>query len=123
MPNLALIRRRLNDKRLKFTFLRAGRRTNTVVCLCYLSGVCEQKLVAHLRRKLEELDIDSVLDANYLAERIRDHRWSPFPTLGTTEAAGCRGRPPAGRALRARGGWQPCGTDRTVPVSGMLSVQ
>ena len=26
-----------------------------------------------------------VLDSNYLAERIRDHRWSPFPTLGTTE--------------------------------------
>ena len=85
MPNLALIRRRLNDKRLKFTFLRVGSRTNTVVCLCYLAGVCEQKLVRYLRRKLEELDVDSVLDANYLAERIRDHRWSPFPTLGTTE--------------------------------------
>ena len=85
MPNLALIRRRLNDKRLKFTFLRIGTRTNTVVCLCYLDGVCESKLVDHLRRKLEALDIDSVLDANYLAERIRDHRFSPFPTLGTTE--------------------------------------
>ena len=85
MPNLALIRRRLNDKRLKFTFLRIGSRTNTVVCLCYLAGVCEHKLVSHLRRKLEGLDIDSVLDANYLAERIRDHRWTPFPTLGTTE--------------------------------------
>lgn len=85
MPNLALIRRRLNDKRLKFTFLRVGTRTNTVVCLCYLAGVCEQKLVAHLKRKLEQLDIDSVLDSNYLAERIRDHRFSPFPTLGTTE--------------------------------------
>ena len=85
MPNLALIRRRLNDKRLKFTFLRIGSRTNTVVCLCYLAGVCEQKLIAHLKRKLEALDIDSVLDANYLAERIRDHRLSPFPTLGTTE--------------------------------------
>lgn len=85
MPNLALIRRRLNDKRLKFTFLRIGSRTNTVVCLCYLDGVCESKLVGCLRRKLEQLDIDSVLDANYLAERIRDHRFSPFPTLGTTE--------------------------------------
>lgn len=85
MPNLALIRRRLNDRRLKFTFLRIGSRTNTVVCLCYLAGVCEQKLITHLRRKLEGLDIDSVLDANYLAERIRDHRWAPFPTLGTTE--------------------------------------
>ena len=85
MPNLALIRRRLNDRRLKFTFLRLGTRTNTVVCLCYLAGVCEAKLVRHLRRKLESLDADSVLDANYLAERIRDHRFSPFSTLGTTE--------------------------------------
>ena len=83
----------------------------------------EQKLVAHLRRKLEELDIDSVLDANYLAERIRDHRWSPFPTLGTTE------RPDvvAARLLEGRCALvvdgSPRGTDRTVPVSGMLSVQ
>ena len=85
MPNLALIRRRLNDKRLKFTFLRIGTRTNTVVCLCYLAGLCEERLVAQLKRKIESLSIDSVLDSNYLAERIRDHRFSPFPTLGTTE--------------------------------------
>ena len=85
MPNLALIRRRLNDKRLKFTFVRVGARTNTVVCLCYLEGVCDSKLVDRLRGKLDALDIDSVLDANYLGERIRDHRFSPFPTLGTTE--------------------------------------
>ncbi len=85
MPNLALIRRRLNDRRLKFSFLRIGTRTNTVVCLCYLAGVCEQRLVDHLQKKLQALDIDSVLDSNYLAERIRDHRFSPFPTLGTTE--------------------------------------
>ncbi len=85
MPNLAQVRRRLTDKRLKFTFLHVGKRSNTTVCLCYLDGLCKEKLVSHLRRKLEALDIDSVLDANYLAERIRDHRWLPFPTLGTTE--------------------------------------
>lgn len=85
MPNLALIRRRLNDKRLKFTFLRVGKRTNTVVCLCYLAGLCQEKLIAHIKKQLQSLDIDSVLDANYLAERMRDHPYSPFPTLGTTE--------------------------------------
>lgn len=85
MPNLALIRRRLNDTRLKFTFLRIGQRTNTVVCLCYLAGVCREKLVSVLKSKLEGLAIDSVLDSNYLAEHIRDHRFSPFQTLGTTE--------------------------------------
>ncbi len=85
MPNLALIRRRLNDARLKFTFLRVGARTNTIVCLCYLKGLCEEKLVSNLRCKLEALKTDSVLDSNYLSERIRDHRYSPFPTLGSTE--------------------------------------
>lgn len=85
MPNLALIRRRLNDRRLKFTFLRIGTRTNTVVCLCYLDGVCEKSLVAALKKRLGKLTPDSVLDSNYLAECMRDHRLSPFPTLGTTE--------------------------------------
>lgn len=85
MPNLALIRRRLNDKRLKFTFLRIGTRTNTVVCLCYLDGVCEHKLIGEIKKRLSQIDPDSILDSNYLSERIRDHRWSPFPTMGTTE--------------------------------------
>ncbi|MDY3617417.1 spore germination protein [Agathobaculum sp.] len=85
MPNLALIRRRLNDKRLKFTFLRIGSRTNTVVCLCYLQGVCEEKLVKAIQKRLSKHAPDSILDSNYLAERIRDHRASPFPTMGTTE--------------------------------------
>ena len=85
MPNLALIRRRVNDPRLKFRFMRVGSRTNTNVCLCYIAGLCENSLVERLEARLTALDIDSVLDSNYLAERIRDHRWSPFPTLGTTE--------------------------------------
>lgn len=85
ISNLAQVRRRLIDRRLKFTFLRIGKRSNTTVCLCYLDGLCKTKLISHLRRKLETLDVDSVLDSNYLAERIRDHRWAPFPTLGTTE--------------------------------------
>ena len=85
MPNLALIRRRVNDPRLKFRFMRVGSRTNTNVCLCYIAGLCENSLVERLETRLTALDIDSLLDSNYLAERIRDHRWSPFPTLGTTE--------------------------------------
>lgn len=85
MPNLALIRRRLNDKRLKFTFLRVGTRTNTVVCLCYLEGVCQKRLISRLKQRLQDYEPDSVLDSNYIAEHIRDHRYSPFPTLGTTE--------------------------------------
>lgn len=85
MPNLALIRRRLNDPRLKFSFSRMAGRTNTVVCLCYLEGVTEAGLVEETRRRLDTLSLDGILDANYISETIRDGRFSPFPTLGTTE--------------------------------------
>lgn len=85
MPNLALIRRRVRDTRLKFTFLRVGGRTNTSVCLCYIDGLCPSALVREMQDRLSALTLDSVLDANYIAECLREHRWSPFPTLGTTE--------------------------------------
>lgn len=85
MPNLALIRRRLNDPRLKFSFQRMGGHTNTVVCICYLKDVTDDRLVEETRRRLSQCDLDGILDANYLAECIRDERRSPFPTLGTTE--------------------------------------
>lgn len=85
MSNLSMLRRRLNDPRLKFTFSRIGERTNTVVCLCYLEGVADAKLVKTVQRRLAKLHPDSVLDSNYIAERIRDDRHSPFPTLGSTE--------------------------------------
>lgn len=85
MNNLSMLRRRLNDPRLKFTFSRIGTRTNTVVCLCYLDGVADEMLVKTVQKRLAKLRPDSVLDSNYIAERIRDNRRSPFPTLGATE--------------------------------------
>ena len=45
MTNLSMLRRRLNDPRLKFTFSRVGTRTNTVVCLCYIDGVDRKSVV------------------------------------------------------------------------------
>lgn len=85
MGNLALIRRRINDPRLKFSFSRMAGRTNTVVCLCWLEGVTDHRLIAEARRRLDTYALDGILDANYLSEWIRDDRTSPFPTLGTTE--------------------------------------
>lgn len=85
MLNLSLIRRRLSDPRLKFSFSRMAAHTNTVVCLCYLEGVTDPELVAEARRRLDSFALDGILDANYLSEWIRDSHASPFPTLGTTE--------------------------------------
>lgn len=85
MPNLALIRRRINDPRLKFSFSRMASQTQTTVCLCYLEGIVQPELLAEARHRLDKLSLDGILDANYIGENIRDGGLSPFPTLGATE--------------------------------------
>lgn len=85
MTNLSMIRRRLNDSRLKFSFSRMATHSQTAVCLCYIEGVTDDKLVKEIKKRLNNIDLDGILDANYIAECIRDEQNSPFPTLGTTE--------------------------------------
>lgn len=85
MTNLSMIRRRLRTPQLKFTFYPFGTETHTTVALCYLDGVCDPKVVDEWKRRLDRFTLDGVLDANYFSESLRDHRLSPFPTMGVTE--------------------------------------
>lgn len=85
MGNLALIRRRLRSPDLCFEFLEVGSVSHTTVCLCWLNGIADQTVLHTLRERLDSVELDAVLDANYLNEIIRDDRISPFPTVGFTE--------------------------------------
>ena len=85
MTNLSMIRRRLRTPHLKFTFYPFGEQSHTTVVLCYIDGVCDPAVVTQWQDRLSRFSRDSVLDANYFSETLRDHRLSPFPTMGTTE--------------------------------------
>ncbi len=85
MPNLALIRRKLRNPALKFTFRKIGRVTRTNVVLCYIDGVCEKGLVEEIEARLDKIEINGILDSNYVSELICDSPGSPFRTTGSTE--------------------------------------
>lgn len=85
MTNLSLIRRRIKSFNLKFIFKSYGEETGTNTCICYLEGVVNQDVLAELKRRLDGLDLDGILDSNYIQEYIRDHPFSPFKTVGSTE--------------------------------------
>ncbi|MFA5657743.1 MAG: spore germination protein [Oscillospiraceae bacterium] len=85
MQNLSLIRRRLRTNELKIKFMSLGRCTRTKTCVCYIEGLVNKKVLAELISRLEKIDIDGVLDTNYITELIRDSRWSPFRATGYTE--------------------------------------
>lgn len=85
LSNLSLLRRKIRSHELKMHFLNLGRRTRTTACVCYIDSIANKQVLAELYRRLETIDIDGVLDTNYITELIKDARWSPFRTTGYTE--------------------------------------
>ncbi len=85
MQNLSLIRRRALTPDLKMKNKILGTRTKTKVCVCYMDSIVNRKALDELNSRLEKIDIDAVLDSNYISELTRDAPWSPFPTVGYTE--------------------------------------
>lgn len=85
MINLTLIRRKIRSTDLKFKFREIGVRTKTKVCVCYIEGVANDKIVKEVDKRLNDIDIDGILDSGYIEELIKDSPLSPFTTVGNTE--------------------------------------
>lgn len=83
--NISQIMRRLRTHELKIKKLTLGRITQTSVCICYIESVVNKEVLNELYRRINKIDIDGVLEENYIAENIRDHPFSTFRTTGYTE--------------------------------------
>ncbi|WP_312643646.1 spore germination protein [Hydrogenoanaerobacterium sp.] len=83
--NISLIRRKLRTSDLKFKFRTFGTRTNTQACICYLESLTDKKILKQLDRRLKKINIDGVLDTNYISEQIKDSPLCPYKTIGITE--------------------------------------
>ena len=85
MQNISMLRRRARTPDLKIRSLTLGKRTQTSVMVCYLGQVVHQGALKEVMERLSKIDIDGVLDSNYVTELIREHRFSLFRTVGYTE--------------------------------------
>lgn len=83
--NIAMLRRRLQTPDLCTEMLRLGRRTNTIVFICYLDTLTDAKMLDDIKKRIKKIDIDGIIDSNYITEQIKDYRYSPFKTTGSTE--------------------------------------
>lgn len=83
--NIGLLRRRLRTPDLGLEQIQLGERTGTDVCLAYIRGVASEELLAEVRRRLQRIKIDGVLESGYIENLIEDAPYSPFPLIGNTE--------------------------------------
>ncbi|ADG83362.1 spore germination protein [Thermincola potens] len=83
--NFTLIRRRIKSPRLKFETIKIGTLTNTAVCISYIDGVVNEKIVAEVKERLKRIKVDGILESGYIEEFIEDAPLSIFPTVNSTE--------------------------------------
>ncbi len=82
--NLGLIRRRIKDSNLCVKTYELGRYTKTKVGLLYINGICKSDLISKTDKKLKEINIDGIIDSNYVKRYLNTSK-SFFPTLKSTE--------------------------------------
>ena len=83
--NLTLLRRRIINPKLKFKFMKIGKQTKTQICVCYIDGIAQEPILEELMKRLNNIDIDGILDSGYIEEMIKDAPYSPFRTIINTE--------------------------------------
>lgn len=83
--NTSLLRRKINNQDLKIKFREVGERTHTKVCICYIEGLALNEVIIELEKRLDDIQIDAILDSGYIQELIEDAPFSLFETVGYSE--------------------------------------
>lgn len=83
--NVGLIRRRIKDPKLKLHELVVGRRAKMKVGIMYLDDVAKHEIVDEIMNKIKLINIDSILDSNYIIEMITNNRDHLFNNYISTE--------------------------------------
>jgi len=83
--NLSLIRRKIVSNDMKIVSRELGRRTKTKIAICYMDSLVNKNILKELNRRLDKIDINAILDSNYICELIKDGTYTPFKTIGLTE--------------------------------------
>ena len=81
--NINLIRKRIKSKNLILKESIIGKETNTKISLLYMNNIANDKLVNEIQNKLNNINIDGILDSSYIKKYLDTNKL--FPTIIQTE--------------------------------------
>ncbi len=82
---ITLLKRKIKSPNLRFEAVKIGRFSQTNVALCYVDRIAPKHLVSAVRKKLQGVDIDGVIDSSYLSGFLKDNKFSIARSVGDTE--------------------------------------
>lgn len=83
--NIGLIRKRIKSEKLVLEEEIVGKRSKTKVGILYIQDIARSKIIDYIKNKLKKIDIDAIIDSNYIVELLEDSKKSNFPTMISSE--------------------------------------
>ncbi|OMD40179.1 spore germination protein, partial [Paenibacillus odorifer] len=83
--NVSLIRRRIRSPKLRLEHVKIGAVTQTDVVFMYIKDTADEKLVEEARKRLQQINVDAIMESGYIEELIQDKTFTPFPTINNSE--------------------------------------
>lgn len=83
--NLALIRKRIRNPKLRFESFTVGKESKTQVMVAYLEHLVEQDVLSTVRERIQAINKNSILESSMVEELIEDRGYTPFPTIKSIE--------------------------------------
>lgn len=83
--NIGLIRKRIKDSNLWIEDKKIGRRTKTKVSLIYIKDIANPKNIKMIRKHLNNIDIDGIIDSGYIRDYLETKQKSSFPKMISSE--------------------------------------
>ena len=83
--NLSLIRHKLPTPNLVIDSFSVGRYTKTQIAVIYLQDIADKSVVKEVERRIEQIDIDGIVDSYYISAYLQRKPQSIFKQVGDTE--------------------------------------
>lgn len=83
--NISLIRKRIRSHKLKFVRFTLGKTSKTDIIISYMDGIANQQLIDEVKKRIEKIDVEIVIESEIVEEFIEDNPYTPFPLIQNTE--------------------------------------
>lgn len=83
--NMSMIRRRIKSPTLVFEMQQLGSRSNTDICVCYISDKVDPRLLENVKRRIKSVDLNTILESGYIQPYLEGEGGWFFSECGTCE--------------------------------------
>jgi spore germination protein KA len=83
--NTSLVRRKIHSPKLKMESMTVGNLSKTTIVIAYIEGIAKDSIIEEVRKRISQIQIDTVLGGNFIEEFIEDHPFTLFPQVQNTE--------------------------------------